>query len=298
MDDLPSWGEKENDESEGGATLTPSPFRMDFENYTIGRLVPERRNYDYKHDGYKRIKARILWRIEQLGWPGESFEKIDRSIARDQNWSRSGNESKKTDRYGKKYSWIAYFEMSGLLRDQGEIAKIYDHERTSDVDIDPSFPKRILNAKLIDSDFLGDPKLEMDAWISVGEQPDMARYLMMARIVDHDGPWIALDGFVVQEDEKRGRESFCFIRSLIVKNERADEFVERLSRQDLTDRRLPEKPSVIYTFSGEIPWCATYPANGPTEFLFVESETNYYCQKDSALNCLFTTVSRTFLKLI
>ena len=264
---LPAWGEKNIDRTRGEA----SPFRMDFENYTLGRLVPGRQNYDYKHEGYKKIKSQVLWRIEQLGWSGEQFGEIDKRIAQNQERTR-GNNPMKTDRYGKKYSWIAYFEMSGLLRDQGAIDQTYDRERTADVDIDPSFPELLPKAEIIDIDLLGDAMMGMEEWIANGEQPDMTPYLRMMRVGKEKGPWILLDGFVIQDDENRGRQSFCFLRSFIVKNATANEFFAHLSQQELGGRWLPEKPEVFYTFAGEIPWCRTYPINGPSEFAFVVKE--------------------------
>ncbi len=279
MSDLSNWGLKKGSEEGTWASLGPSPLRMDFENYTLGRLTPNRANYDYEHEGYKNTKARILWRIDQLGWFSGSFDEIDSRIASDQNWRRSSNDPKKTDRYGKKYSWIAYFEMAGLLHDLGVIDRTYGRERTSDVDIDPSFPERVLKYKLFDSDLLGSPDTGMADWIANGEQPDMAPYLMVHCIGEHEGPWVALDGFVVQEDERRGRRSFCFARSFIVANASSEAFLEKLATQELGGRWLPEKPSVIYTFEGEIPWCATYPANGPTGFSFIENERTVKVQK-------------------
>lgn len=270
--DLSEWDEKENPADNDRSSRAPSPFQMDFENYTLGRLVPDRGNYDYNHAEYKKTKARILWRIEQLGWFTGNFEEIDRSIAHDRSWRRIDSDSKKTDRYGKKYSWIAYFEMSGLLHDLGLIDRTYERERTSDVDIDPSFPVPVQKFDLFKTDLLGDPDMSMPDWIATGEQPDMAPYLKVGQIKEHEGSWIALDGFVVQEDEGRERRSFCFIKSFIVKNEKSEAFLEHLSEQELGGRWLPEKPSVIYTFAGEIPWSVTYPRNELSEFSFVENE--------------------------
>ena len=264
---LPAWGEKDIDRTK----REPSPFHMDFENYTLGQLVPERQNYDYEHEGYKKIRSQILWRIEQLGWSSEQFDEIDKRIAQDPEW-RSSDDQKKTDRYGKKYSWIAYFEMSGLLHNQGAIDRSYEHERTADVDIDPSFPERLPKARIIDIDLLGDTLMGMEEWIANGEQPDMTPYLQMMRVRKEKGPWILLDGFVIQDDENRGRQSFCFLRSFIVKNATANKFFAHLSKQELGGRWLPEKPKVFYTFAGEIPWCRTYPINGPSEFSFVIKE--------------------------
>lgn len=270
------WGETSDIEDKAKIKPALSPLQMDFKNYTLGELVPGRRNYDDKHEGYKKIKARILWKIEQLGWSGEEFEEIDRRIAQNQRVSRTDNNLKKTDRYGKKYSWVAYFEMSGLLHDQGEVGLAYDFERTSDVDVDPSFPEQVLKAKIIDVDILGSPEMKTDDWIRKGEEPDITPYLKIPRIEAHEGPWVALDGYVIQEDEARARRSFCFVRSFIVKNTVANEFFKHLSEQDLKGRWLPEKPSLTYTFAGEIPWCMTYPPAGTSEFRFAANRNTTF----------------------
>ena len=265
---LRDWGQSENLEER--RLGHDSPFRMDFENYTLGRLVPGRGNYDYNHEEYKKVRAQVLWRIEQLGWSSELFSEIDRSIASGQHWGRTASDKHKTDRYGKKYSWIAYFEMSGLLHDQGVLEDW--PERTSLVDIDPSFPERVAKGHIIKSDILGDTEMEMEEWIKNGPLPNIYPYLHLTEVLEKQGPWIALDGFLTQQDEKRGRSSFCFIRSFLVSNQDSASFMDHLSRQDLGGRWLPEKPEVIYTFGGEIPWCDCFHKNDVTEFSFVTKE--------------------------
>lgn len=265
---LRDWGESETKKKEIHGLN--SPFRMDFENYTIGGLVPGRSNYDYKNEGYLKIRSQILWRISQLGWSNDVFNTVDSLIEKQRYWPRTGSDAYKTDRYGKKYSWIAYFEMSGLLHDQGVLESW--RGRPSSVDIDPSFPERVAKGHLIEADFLGDPEIEMKEWIVNGAVPDMTPYLQVAEVQKEVGPWIALDGFVNQQDEKRGRKMFCFIRSFLVPKRDVERFLYYLSRQDLGGRWLPEKPEVNYTFAGEIPWCDTFPVNGVTEFSFVTNE--------------------------
>lgn len=265
---LRKWGESEIPKEEYHGL--DSPFHMDFENYTIGRLVPERGNYDYKHEGYRKIRTQILWRVEQLGWSSLLFKDVDNSIANERYHPRTGGDAKKTDRYGKKYSWIAFFEMSGFLHDQGMLKNL--GERTTDVDIDPSFPERVSKEHLIKTDFLGDPKMDIKEWISSGPLPDVGPYLRSENVQQQEGPWIALDGFAIQQDEKRGRSSFCFIRSFLLTTRDADSFLNHLRCQDLGGRWLPEKPKLIYTFAGEIPWCETFPKNGLSDISFVVKE--------------------------
>ena len=240
---LRDWGQSGN--SKEGRLNQDSPFHMDFENYTLGSLVPDRGNYNYSHEGYQKVRAQVLWRVEQLGWSSELFNEIDSSIAGTQHWSRTASDKKKTDRYGKKYSWIAFFEMSGLLHDQGVLEDW--RERTSFVDIDPIFPERVTKGHLIDTDFLGDPEMDMKEWIKHGPLPNVHLYLRLGEVLQVKGPWIALDGFVNQQDESRGRKSFCFIRSFLVSNQDAASFLDHLSHQDPGGRWLPEKPEVIYT---------------------------------------------------
>lgn len=264
------WKESTSEKKEGG--YAASPFQMDFGNYTLGRLVEDRGNYDYSNPEYQRVRAEVLWRVEQLGWSHERFKDVDRQIANIGPYSRSGDEGLKTERYGKKYSWIAYYEMAGLLRDQGKLTSRFDLQRSSDVDLDPSFPEPLPVHRLVSTDYLGDPKVDLDEWIRNGPAPDITPFLRMTKVNDQKGPWIALDGFFTQQDEERGRRVFCFIRSFVVARRLATPFAERLRKQSLAGRWLPEKPELIYTFAGEVPWCETFPENGLTDFNFVINE--------------------------
>ncbi|MSU49148.1 MAG: hypothetical protein EXS37_08715 [Opitutus sp.] len=250
-----------------------SPFRMDFENYTLGRLTPSRANYDSKHPEYRKVRAQILWRIGQLGWTAERFKTVDERIADRRRHYRPPTEERQTDRYGKKYSWIAYHEMAGLLHDTGVLAeREHDDHRTSHVDIDPSFPSARPEEKLINDDFLGSPKTTTRVWIQKGATPNIAPYLRQKTVQGHSAPWRLLDGFFTQEDHARGRRIFCFVRSFLAPQAQSAALAAALRKQSMRGRWLPEKPRVIYTYAGEIPWCATFPNNGRTQLKFVLKE--------------------------
>ena len=256
-----------------------SPFRMDFENYTLGALVPGRRNYDYEDRKYQKILAQILWRIEKLGWSSELFGTID-SLIEEEFPSYRSHDPMKIDRYGKKYSWIAYFEMVGLQSDLGTIGQNNGHDRKWAVDIDPSFPIPVSKARIINANFLGSKKKKTEEWITNGALPNIVPYLRLSEVMSEKGSWIMLDGFVVQEDETSDRCFFCFIRSFLLVNQYSDSMLSRLTSQKLGEW-LPDKPSLIYTFAGEIPWCSTFSANGFSELSFIPEEVpeeigNYY----------------------
>jgi hypothetical protein len=250
---------------EGEVWGKDSPFRMDFENYTLGRLVDDRRNYDFEHAGYVKVRAKVLWRVGQLGWTAEKFGKIDDRIeSQRHNYGRAEDEPSKIDRYGKKYSLIALLELRGWLKDQGLPKKGDYFERTSDVDIDPSFPEPTPEYNLVSAKIFGKPRLTLAKWISSGPTPDLRAYLRQQSIRDEPGPWIMLDGFVSQEDESRGRRIFAFVRSFLVANNEASALATRLTKQPLGGRWLPEKPETFYTFAGEMPWCSAFPSTAPT----------------------------------
>jgi hypothetical protein len=274
---LRDWGESEL--SRESSYDSNSPFGMDFQNYTLGRLVPSRRNYDFQNEEYRRIFSQILWRIEQLGWSSENFSDIDSSIANNHRWGRVESDAKKIDRYGKKYSWIAFFEMSGLLHDLGIIDRENERDWDWDLDIDPSFPEQLPDIPLIQASFLGSDEIGTKEWITDGPSPDVNPYLRLANLNNEEGPWVMLDGYVTQENKNIGRSLFCFIRSFLVLSSEVDSFCQHLSNQDLGGRWLPEKPSVGHTFAGEIPWCATFPETDLSEISFVVKEETVNVQR-------------------
>jgi hypothetical protein len=251
-----------------------SPFRMDFENYTLGRLAPGRANYHFDHDGYQTVRARVRWRVGDLGWSVARFGKVDQNIASERNgFSRQPNDRYKIDRYGKKYSQIAYAELKGWMIDQDLLDAREHHGRTWDVDLDPSFPNPTWLQPVAATDFLGKPGGTLKDWITTGPVPDLKPYCRMATVGDVRGPWIAVDGYVNQQDENRGRRMFGFLRSFLVPIADAPVFTRLLAKQPLGGRWLPEKPRIIYTFAGEAPWCETYPALHAAPIKFVVKET-------------------------
>ena len=254
------WRESE-DRDAGGYRDGNLPLHMDFENYTLGRLVKDRRNYDFEHDEYKRVRANIFWRIYDLGYSLDSFGEIDKWIARENlGYGRSKNGGK-TDRYGKKYSWIAYYELAGLRQDKNLLPDYYYNPRMPDIDIDPSFPVGQREYNLVREDFLGDREISAEEWIFKSDLPDVTAYLKVDCLCGEPGPWVLLDGDLGQKDNQFDRQMFTFLQGLIVRSEESAEIVERLKQNKIYAEGIPSCPEDSYTYAGEIPWCDTYPAN-------------------------------------
>ena len=247
------WCESENKE-EG-----PPPIQMDFDIYTLSGLI----NYDSAPGEHKRVKANVYWRIYELGFSLENFGEIDKWISgENSNLGRYHEHPRKIDRYGKKYSWIAFFELAGFRQDNSLLPDYYDEDRFSGADIDPSFPDEHREYNLVTEDLLGNREVTAEQWVFKTPHPDLTSYLKIDGPCDEKGTWILLNGFLSQKDDQTNRDMFAFLQGLIVKSGETKEIVEILKKQEKIDRQtLPFCPEDGYTYAGEIPWCDTYQEN-------------------------------------
>ena len=264
-----NWGESEERDKDSYREGS-MPIHMDFGNYTLGSLVPNRSNYDFSHEGYKKVRANIIWRLYDLGYSHDLFKEVDKEIHR-YNWrfGRVANGGK-IDRYGKKYSWIAFYELAGFRQDNGLLSEYYsDEPRIPDADIDPSFPDPAQECEVIKTDYLGDRSIGLSEWIENGGVPDLSAYLTVEKLCDERGPWVLLVGYINQEDLEAKRSRSIFPRGLLVRKDKASKLVECLKSQNLGGRRLLDVPEDYYTYAGEIPWCETFPHNDATKIEFI-----------------------------
>lgn len=265
------WG-RSKDKNENEYRDGNYPFGFNFNNYTIGYLLPKRRNYDFDDPEYIKVKSNMWWRIYKLGYSLKDFGEIDKEIAQRNNYGFGRDTGgSKVDRYGKKYCWIAWHEIAGLRQDKGLLRrkwKIDNYERFT-VDIDPSFPEEIQSIEIIKTDYIGKRVKSLSRWITKGPIPDITPYLMLDEIQNEHGPWVLLDGFIEQENLDSRRDIFIFHRGIFVKKVELVDVVEHLRKQNLGERWLPEIPEHHYTFAGEVPWCDTFSCYGNTELSFV-----------------------------
>jgi len=237
-----------------------SPLGFNFRNYSIGRLVATGRTDDSDNPEYKLVRNQLLWRVEQLGWTAKRFEVIDQGIANDR--FRPSSDPFKTDRYGKKYSRIAYFELDGLRHDLGILKRRRPTERPNGTDLDPTFPTPSPEEKLVTEDFLGSGAAA--DWLKHGKI-DLTAYLRLKEVAGEKGPWVLLDGIFHQEDLARGRRLVCKVHTLILPTRDRDPFIAAI-KQRVNPALYPvDRPQAMIAFAGEIPWCDTFPKNGFTE---------------------------------
>ena len=230
-------------------TALGNAIQMDFGNYTMGRLIRNRANYDDSSPGYVQVRARIERRMFDLGYRAESFEATDRDIGRT-SWNSSNEE--KVDRYGKKYSWIAYFEMFGERDATKKLPDWRLGERTSDCGVDPSFPKRPPDWTPPIPDLFGSLGAGTEEWVQGGFTPRWDELLVVPEINGHSGPWVLIEGYVNGVDEGSDREIFAFLRGMFVARKDVSEIKPKFLSLDYPGNdKIPAGIEEHYLYAGE-----------------------------------------------
>jgi hypothetical protein len=236
---------------------------MDFANYTLGRLVPKRRNYDFNNPEYKKVRGQIVWRISELGYSLERFRNVDQEIARSGHYRGRADNAERIERYGKKYAWIAFYELAGIRSVKRMLKRPdSDRPRLSDVDIEPSFAtsSRVLRPAFIPTMAL--PPLDPPhVWLQDGGVPDLKPLLIRSDVL-YGTDAVILDGFLAEECGPLHPRTW--IQSFIVARNEADRIVTAAEKGELDDT-LPQALGDPYVFAGEYPWLPELEPNGYDE---------------------------------
>lgn len=234
-----------------------SSIYMDFNNYTIGRLVKDRQNYDDNHVEYRQVRRQIKWRILNLGYTSKVFEQLDREIGRN-TYREMQDKVRHIDRYGKKYSWIAFFEVAGIRANLGLLPKRYS-ERMSDCDIDPSFPESLKTWEPKLNDFFKKPFVSIKNWVTCGYAPDYGHLLEIDNVDSEDGPWVLIGGHISEASPNDSRKVFTFLNTVLVSSKDVSKLRRKFKSKNYPgNREIPEPYKDYYTFVGEIPWSKKY----------------------------------------
>ncbi|MFX1296455.1 MAG: hypothetical protein ACFFD2_16570 [Promethearchaeota archaeon] len=255
------------------------PIHMDFAKYIIG---PISRRGTYQLPNFPTLKesiGMIIWRMKQYGYSEGKFQNIDKFIM-EINESRiySGPDPNLgiLKRYGKKYQWIAFFELAGYYADVYEPdEEDFDNlrGRTSLVNIDPSFPAPPKQIEIINDDFIGDRGQNFEDWIDAAKVPDFLRYIKIKELDSDKNHWILLYSDILQRDKKYNRRIGINISSYLIKRDKRKSFFEEIKKiKDRKNVHLPRLSRGYNTFQGEIPWCETFPYQKPKYIKLVFSK--------------------------
>ena len=229
---------------------------LDFGNYTLGRLVHDRQNYDFEHPAYQIVRRQIEARIVDLGYAASRFSVIDSYIGKDA-WRQ--DEATKIERYGKKYAWVAYFEMYSGRRSKGLLSDSWSDDPPPEVNIDPSFPGPVQQWSPWLRDVFTDAPTEATEWASCGIAPEYDHLLFAPTVDSQSGPWLLLDGYMSEEAPRDDRRIFSFLRSVLVAEDKLSAVCSKLDALDYPGNdAIPELATDTYTYSGEVPWSSRF----------------------------------------
>lgn len=234
-----------------------STFGMDFENYVIGIAIEGRDNYDFEHAAFRRARGEVMARVWDLGWRAALLGDVDHAIA--EASSPFGHQRVNVERYGKKYGWIAYYELIGRLSDAGQIRDVwFNSGRNVTPDIDPSFPDEPQVVPLQLPEWAPAGLVDDKEWLRVGAVEVPAALWTPDGIHGVAGGWLLAEGFL--EHRRDGRRVFGFFRTLLLEPADVEPALEMISgRAYLGNDFLPSLPTIRGVFAGEVPWSPRFP---------------------------------------
>ncbi len=249
---------------DGKAVLGFGPVDADFARNMAGSISSER-NFRSALPSLKETVAKLVKRIKDLGYNSNDFTEIEKNIKNQNENTVTGENSEfKFETYSKKYSYIALFELAGYYAD---VFPIEDETRnflirSSDIDIDPSFPEVAENFDPFKIDLLGEQNLSVEDWIESEELPDLSEIFETEKIKDAEGPWVLLEGYLFREDLNSERGILISPRGFLMNKKDAGEVSKIIERTGFENFFLPESQNIYTVFAGEIPWCETFPYSG------------------------------------
>jgi hypothetical protein len=228
-------------------------IHMDFGNYSIGALFEGRGNYDYEHPAYKAGMAEVRGRIWELGWRRDGLGKVDAEI--DEQRYRQIGRHRAVERYGKKYGWVAYYELAGRIEEGSTGHPSGVGLPHASFDVDPTFVPEPAPLALDLVGWADSGSSDEETWMRTAPVEVPTTFLLPEAIEGIDGPWVLVDAFMQNENKSTGREVFGFLRGLLVEDDVLDTVLSALhSEPYLGNNFIPDSPTSNSVFAGEIPW--------------------------------------------
>lgn len=235
---------------DGKATWGYGPIRMDFAKYTIGHHIASYRSSRGNLPTLKEVMAMIIWRMKEIGYDEKIFEDIDRECAKSRHdYSRHDN-SGSIERYGKKYSWLAYFELYGQFVLEGKIeTEAPSSFRVSSIDIDPTFPALPRKEQLVTECFLPRSGENIQAWVNRQDKRLLQRIYTL-KVPDEN--WILINCRNHQQDTNDVRIDIDVDALMLPKKNAKEALNISKNIEDIGfNRHFHEH---YYLLNGEIPW--------------------------------------------
>ena len=246
----------------------------DFGRYTFESAL---RSFDVDTNLLSNLA--VEWIFEKYGYDIEKHGKYDRNIP------YNGRHGHRIERIGKKYQWIAFYEMIARVSDNfKKYDNWYSQEKKENPyqgpwapyirDIDPTI--LIKNTGYYKEDNptqywwtkenYSNWELPNKEWIK--KTNDLPHFENIIQVVDNKGnDWLVLEGYPEWAEPKPiGKEKWDYphkrlwaqIRSYLVKKEKSKKIIEWAKEQNFMGRWMPESSDRYEIFSREYYWSPAY----------------------------------------
>ena len=228
----------------------------------------------------------VFQRVISLGWTPERFAAFDQQV----NYWLVSRTDHKPERFGKKYQWIAFYELIARISDNFHMMPAYSGERVAyegpwqllSRDIDPTLPPPLRTRNADDEVVVGATFAADDNpwWVPDGpsyrledppagdgwgtESHDIPEFNKLVRRKDNDGnKWVVLhawynwtSGYPWERTwRSRRREIWSHIYSWLVLPEQRYAVVEYIEHRSLMDNLMPGGARITdAAYLGELPW--------------------------------------------
>lgn len=233
------------------------------------------------------IQRYIVWRVFDLGWTTDRFGNLDARIDREASYATDSRRSRKSERVGKKYQWIAYHEILAYISDHYQYRTGYDDHgprnaykgtwQLSIRDIDPS---TVVSGTPSDHGRSEDPtpwwrhqapvasieEVSHEEWLqSDHDIPDRSQQLRFSNPEDASA-WIKLQGMDIWKppdhelDGTDRREIWLDAYGYLIRAADVDEFIAWSQTVDFWNHWMPEPPRAPSLYFGELGWSFAFDA--------------------------------------
>lgn len=247
----------------------------DFGRYTFQSGL---RRWNVDTNGLSNLA--IKWIIDKYGYDPEKHSEFDAKIG-----TGRGNGSTPNERIGKKYQWLAFYEILARVSDNYKKYEEYDFNHENEElydgpwspyirDIDPTIlikktgeydEEKSENFWWNDKNVLDWSCLNID-WVKTDD--DLPKIESLIEVIDNDNEaWLVLEGYPEwAEPKKIGEEKWdqphkrlwCHIRSYIVSDEDFEKLKNWAVQQDYMGRWMPESRDRYEIYTREYYWSPTY----------------------------------------
>ena len=210
------------------------------------------------------IQEMVAQKIMEMGW-NDKLGKYD-----DRRYSTSRYDNKK-ERLGKKYQWLAYYNILGRLTDHCQMKDCWSWSKpykklannypwcTSEINyFDPTLEGELkMVGKLLYESSFGIDKGNGREWVSDNEKVPVVRF----EYKDEAGiDWVRLYGYESEnvKHDSLEIEGFLFFNSHFVKHEDADKVIGWTEGKNFYGRWLREAPDMYQFLWNEYPWSDSY----------------------------------------